>query len=54
MKYRIEATKGMAACIGECCVKVKGKIVRYFTTYAEAQDWVQSAIYADQQFAMEG
>lgn len=43
-KYRIEPTKGMAACLGACCVKKNGKIVRYFTTDAEAHEWVQATI----------
>ena len=46
-KYRIEATKGMAACAGECCVKVNGKIVRYFATFEEAHDWVQAELHAE-------
>lgn len=52
-KYRIEATKGMAQCFGECSVKKNGKIVRYFATHAEAQDWVQEELQAAATFAAE-
>jgi len=44
--YRIEATKGMAQCLGDCCVKFNGKIVRYFMTFDEANIWVQSQMAA--------
>ena len=47
-KFRIEATKGMAVTVGVCCVKVNGKIERYFASFEEADDWVQSALYAEQ------
>lgn len=52
--YAIEATQGMAQCLGSVCVKLNGKIVRYFAERGEAMDWVQAELNAKRDFEMEG
>lgn len=37
MTYKIVETKGMAQCFGSHCVKLKGKIVGYFRSLADAE-----------------
>lgn len=52
--YGIEATKGMAQCLGEVAVRLNGKIVRYFMERSEAEKWVQAELAAARDFQMEG
>lgn len=49
MKYRIEATKGMARTVGNYAVKQNGKIIRYFSELSEAHDFVQKTIESEKE-----